>query len=122
MWKLQNEKNLNTAQNHGNGSDLTVSEESADPSAPWIRSGPTGVEVVLTHAVSRMMLAGHIDNIQVWMREARRLCYSRVHCSTVDCITLECITVECSTVDSAALHITVKSAQLSDNSLGSHYI
>ena len=32
---------------------------------PWIRSGPTGVEVVLTHAVSRIMLSGHINNIQV---------------------------------------------------------
>ena len=36
-----------------------------DSERPWIRSGPTGVEVILTHAVSRIMLAGHIDNIQV---------------------------------------------------------
>lgn len=65
MWKLQNEKDLNPSQNHGNRSDVTGSNGSGDPSAPWIRSGPTGVEVVLTHAVSRIMLAGHIDNIQV---------------------------------------------------------
>ena len=30
-----------------------------------MRSGPSGQEVILTHAVSRLMLAGHIDNIQV---------------------------------------------------------
>ena len=38
-----------------------------DPLKPWIRSGPTGVEVILTHAVSRIMLAGHINNIQVYI-------------------------------------------------------
>jgi hypothetical protein len=72
MWKLQNEKELKTAQNDGTQLDLTGSESksSGDPSGPWIRSGPTGVEVVLTHAVSRMMLAGHIDNIQVMRTKA----------------------------------------------------
>jgi hypothetical protein len=30
-----------------------------------MRSGPTGREVVLTHAVARLVLDGYIDNIQV---------------------------------------------------------
>lgn len=39
-----------------------------------MRSGPTGNEVILTHAVSRLMLAGHIDNIQVsWVKEGFRM-------------------------------------------------
>lgn len=33
---------------------------------PELRAGPTGREVVLMHAVSRIVLDGYIDNIQVW--------------------------------------------------------
>lgn len=41
---------------------------------PDMRNGPTGNEVVLTHAVSRLMLAGHIHNIQVsWVKEGFRM-------------------------------------------------
>lgn len=35
---------------------------------PGLRSGPTGREVLLTHAVSRIMLDGYINNIQVRTR------------------------------------------------------
>lgn len=39
-----------------------------------MRAGPTGREVTLAHAVSRLMLAGHIDNIQVsWVKEGKRM-------------------------------------------------
>ncbi len=39
-----------------------------------IRGGPTGREVVLVHAVARIMLAGSIHNIQVWA-VGRVLCH-----------------------------------------------
>ena len=92
MWKLQNEnetkkkidKNLKKTKEGNNligknqddslssldhvlneiESDIRVNNME-DHERPWIRSGPTGIEVILTHAVSRIMLAGHIDNIQV---------------------------------------------------------
>jgi len=39
-----------------------------------MRAGPTGREVLLTHAVSRLMLAGSINNIQVsWVKEGKRM-------------------------------------------------
>ena len=92
MWKLQNEnetkkkidKNLKKTKEGNNliGKNQNDSLSSLDHvlndiendigvnnmedhERPWIRSGPTGIEVILTHAVSRIMLAGHIDNIQV---------------------------------------------------------
>lgn len=73
MWKNQNEL-LSRKDSHQTDSSevsdvleqLTVDADLSIPkTAPFIRSGPTGVEVILTHAVSRLMLAGHIDNIQV---------------------------------------------------------
>lgn len=73
MWKNQNEL-LSRKESHQTDSSevpdvleqLTVGADSSIPkTSPFIRSGPTGVEVILTHAVSRLMLAGHIDNIQV---------------------------------------------------------
>ena len=73
MWKNQNEL-LSRKDSHQADSserpdvleELAVGADSSTPvTAPFIRSGPTGVEVILTHAVSRLMLAGHIDNIQV---------------------------------------------------------
>jgi 2-iminoacetate synthase ThiH len=94
MWKLQNEKEPKTAQNDETKFDLTGSESksSGDPSGPWIRSGPTGVEVVLTHAVSRMMLAGHIENIQVTRIKAR----DGLHCRIV--LHFRDYRMECSTL------------------------
>ena len=86
MWKRQNEKNekndmKKTNLSLGNIDDIDHLEKNGKVTdfgtvdsgievpgpvqVPWIRSGPTGVEVVLAHAVSRLMLAGHIDNIQV---------------------------------------------------------
>mmetsp|Transcript_158366 Transcript_158366/g.279476 ORF Transcript_158366/g.279476 Transcript_158366/m.279476 type:complete len:747 (-) Transcript_158366:23-2263(-) len=39
-----------------------------------MRAGPTGREVVLAHAVSRLMLAGSINNVQVsWVKEGKRM-------------------------------------------------
>ena len=41
---------------------------------PNMRSGPTGREVLLVHAVARLMLCGHIPNIQVsWVKEGQRM-------------------------------------------------
>ena len=41
---------------------------------PSIRPGPSGNEVVKMHAVSRIMLNGYIDNIQVsWVKEGARM-------------------------------------------------
>lgn len=76
MWKSQNELLSQRAAHHNidanstealdSVQDLGVSAiQSPHTTAPFVRSGPTGVEVILTHAVSRLMLAGHIDNIQV---------------------------------------------------------
>ena len=82
MWKLQNERDQNTTQNHRSVTDQKSSDW--DSSSSSIRAGPTGAEVVLTHAVSRMMLAGHIDNIQVKASETR----DRLFCSCcVFCLT-----------------------------------
>jgi hypothetical protein len=55
---------------------------------PGLRGGPTGREVLLTHAVSRIMLDGYIDNIQVcssrgccpWGRLCGKLRWARVFC------------------------------------------
>ena len=62
MWKSQqkDDKASNSLE-----SIMLDEENSRGSKGPHIRSGPTGVEVILTHAVSRLMLAGHIDNIQV---------------------------------------------------------
>ena len=95
MWKLQNENetknkiNRSTVKTKETREETNFIEKNQDDSMssldhilhdinndigtenkmasdrPWIRSGPTGVEVVLTHAVSRIMLSGHINNIQV---------------------------------------------------------
>lgn len=76
MWKNQNDllsqrdalQQIDTHSSEAVDSikDLGVgATQSPHTTAPFIRSGPTGVEVILTHAVSRLMLAGHIDNIQV---------------------------------------------------------
>ena len=76
MWKNQNDllsqrdvhQQIDTSSSEALDSikDMGVgATPSPHTTAPFIRSGPTGVEVVLTHAVSRLMLAGHIDNIQV---------------------------------------------------------
>ena len=62
MWKSQ--QNSNTV-SEGLANVILEGDGSTGSKRPHIRSGPTGVEVVLTHAVSRLMLAGHIDNIQV---------------------------------------------------------
>src|SRR5262249_22442454 len=41
---------------------------------PGVRPGPTGEDVVKMHAVARLMLAGHIRNIQVsWVKEGLKL-------------------------------------------------
>jgi 5-amino-6-(D-ribitylamino)uracil---L-tyrosine 4-hydroxyphenyl transferase len=41
---------------------------------PNIRPGPSGNEVIKMHAVSRIMLNGYIDNIQVsWVKEGARM-------------------------------------------------
>ena len=41
---------------------------------PGIRPGPSGNEVMKMHAVSRIMLNGYIDNIQVsWVKEGARM-------------------------------------------------
>lgn len=76
MWKNQNDFLSQRDANQQIGTHSSDALDSikdmrdgATPSphttAPFIRSGPTGVEVILTHAVSRLMLAGHLDNIQV---------------------------------------------------------
>ena len=39
-----------------------------------IRQGGSGADVLLTHAVSRIMLSGHIDNIQMsWVKEGQKM-------------------------------------------------
>lgn len=43
-------------------------------SLPGCRAGPGGVEVVLAHAVARLMLDGLVDNIQAsWVKEGPRM-------------------------------------------------
>lgn len=76
MWKNQNELSSQREAHHHIDTNNTEAldsihdlgvgaTQSPHTTVPFIRSGPTGVEVILTHAVSRLMLAGHIDNIQV---------------------------------------------------------
>ena len=81
MWKLQNDmypqgpsaahinkinqnNNIELIEKIDNDNENKNGCEN-DDFRPWIRSGPTQMEVIVTHAVSRLMLAGHIDNIQV---------------------------------------------------------
>ena len=50
-----------------------------------MRAGPSGQEVILTHAVSRLQLSGHVDNIQVsWVKEGFRMAQLLLDCGVND--------------------------------------
>jgi len=50
-----------------------------------LRSGPSGREVILTHAVSRIMLHNSVKNIQVsWPKEGLRMAQWLLHCGVND--------------------------------------
>lgn len=52
---------------------------------PGCRAGPGGVEVVLTHAVARIMLDGAVDNIQAsWVKEGPRMAQVLLHAGVND--------------------------------------
>ncbi|MEM6711166.1 MAG: 5-amino-6-(D-ribitylamino)uracil--L-tyrosine 4-hydroxyphenyl transferase CofH [Pseudomonadota bacterium] len=54
-----------------------------DPSS--VRPGPTGIEVTLMHAVSRIMLAGFVDNIQVsWTKLGPQMAQEMLKCGVND--------------------------------------
>ena len=58
---------------------------SPDRRPEQLRDGPTGREVVLVHAVSRIMLHGAIDNIQVsWPKEGLRSAQHLLMCGAND--------------------------------------
>ena len=52
---------------------------------PGCRAGPSGLEVMLVHAVARIMLDGYIEHIQVsWVKEGPRLAQVLLSKTSVD--------------------------------------
>jgi len=52
---------------------------------PGCRSGPGGVEVILAHAVARIVLDGAVDNIQAsWVKEGPRMAQLLLHAGVND--------------------------------------
>lgn len=50
-----------------------------------LRSGPTGMDIVKIHAISRIMLNGFINNIQVsWVKEGPRISQLLLNCGAND--------------------------------------
>jgi 5-amino-6-(D-ribitylamino)uracil---L-tyrosine 4-hydroxyphenyl transferase len=60
--------------NQNNNSNSNNNNKDSDKPLSKVRPGPSGQEVLKMHAVSRIMLHGYINNIQVsWVKEGARM-------------------------------------------------